>query len=161
MLCFKHFLIGLALTLCTPMAHSASVTTWATAVYRSEEPEHAIVFRYAQSFRPDFKRADFPVRIMLLWPYDSASSMPTRAEREAMDHFEDLLYAHVDAMSILALVSTGEQLREWVFYAKSEAPLLAALKKVQATNPNLAVEVKVSRDPDWALYQRFRDTVGD
>jgi hypothetical protein len=142
-------------------AVSAEVTSWATAVSKKEGTDRAIVFRYAKTFRSDFQRSGFPDRVILVWKYQSESGMPSKPEREAMDRMEDLLAPLVDnsAQSILALVSTGENLREWIFYAKSERAFLAALNKALSRQSPFPIEVHAASDPQWATYERFRKGV--
>lgn len=139
------------------------VASWATAVSKQEGTGRAIVFRYAKEFRVGFKKPDFPDRVILVWKYKSDSGMPAPKEREAMDRMEDLFGPLVEksGVSVLTLVSTGENLREWIFYAKAEQEFLAALNKALTGQPRFPIEVHAGRDPDWSSYERFRKGVRD
>ena len=78
-----------------------------------------------------------------------------------MDRMEDLLEPLVEksGTSVLALVSTGENLREWIFYAKTEQEFLAALNKALTGQPRFPIEIHAGRDSQWSSYERFRKGV--
>jgi hypothetical protein len=52
--------------------------------------------------------------------------MPSFEERQQMDELEDLLKPKVETggLSTLVLVSTGENLREWIYYTRSEGEFM-------------------------------------
>lgn len=112
-------------------------------------------------FGSNFQRSSLPVRIILAWKYQSENGMPVLAERQRMDSMEDLLGPIVekDGFAKLALVSTGENLREWTYYAKSEAEFMAGLNKALAGNPAFPIDVHPANDPTWAMYEKFRSWV--
>lgn len=140
---------------------SEEITSWATAVSKQPGTDRTIVFRYAKDFRKGFQRSTFPDRVIIVWKYKSDSGMPVQAEREAMDRMEDLLAPLVgnSGVSVLALVSTGENLREWIFYARTEREFLADLNKVLTGQPRFPIEIHAGSDPEWASYERFRKGV--
>src|SRR5262249_10303479 len=130
-------------------AMSSEVTSWATATSKQESTGRVVVFRYARSFRETFARATYPVRVILVWKYESQSGMPKTSEREAMDRMEDLLEPRCEelSVSVLALVSTGENVREWIFYAKTEDLFFAALNEALAGEPEFPIEIHAGPDP--------------
>lgn len=75
-----------------------------------------------------------------------------------MDSMEDLLGPVVekDGFASLALVSTGENLREWTYYAKSESEFMAKLNKAFAGKPAFPIDVHPAHDPAWTMYEKFR-----
>ena len=153
----------LSVLLAVPLAVVAetsqgAVASWATAVSKQEGTGRAIVFRYAQGFKPEFQRSRFPDRVILVWRYRSESGMPSKQERESMDRMENQLVSLVDGSgnAILALVSTGEDLREWIFYAKSEEDFIAALNEALESEPASPIEIHAAADPQWSTYERFR-----
>ena len=87
--------------------------------------------------------------------------MPSRAEREQMDALEDALHPEVtkDRFASLALVSTGENLREWIYYAKSEAEFFDRLNQSTQGHPRFPIDVHVAPDPKWESYERFRSGI--
>lgn len=131
---------------------------WATAVSKHRTENRAIVFRFLKEFASDFDRSTQPDRIILVWEYESESGMPSSKERERMDELEDLLSPHVerDGFSTLALVSTGEGLREWIYYARSEEEFLNRLNEALYKEPAFPIEIHTASDPDWTSYEDFR-----
>ena len=61
-----------------------------------------------------------------------------------------------DAVSTLALVSTGEGLREWTYYTKSETEFMARLNYALAGIAAFPIEIHAASDPDWDMYERFK-----
>jgi hypothetical protein len=156
----KRFLALILLGLLALPTWSEEITVWGTAVSR-QGTERAIVYRYAQAFRQGFRRETFPNRVIIVWKYASESGMPVRKEREEMDRMEDLLEPLVEksGASVLVLVSTGENLREWTFYARSEDDFFAALNKALAGQPRFPIEIHAAPDTAWSTYERFRKGV--
>jgi hypothetical protein len=142
-------------------APSADAVVWATAISKHATNGRVIVFRYVKDFRAGFVKSSLPDRVILSWRYESTSGMPATAERELMDRMEDVLAPVVEkpGFAMLALVSTGENLREWIYYAKSEQEFLEALNTALALQPHFPLKIHAAADPQWATYQRFRDGV--
>ncbi|MBE7368005.1 DUF695 domain-containing protein [Ramlibacter pallidus] len=146
----------------TPASASPSdVVTWATATSRHKTLDRAIVFRFAKDFRPGFRRADLPHRAIVMWRYTSDSGMPGASEREDMDRLEDLLAPLVErpGVALLALVSTGENLREWIFYARSEDQFMELLNMALRDQKRFPIEIDIEQDAEWSTYDRFRKGV--
>lgn len=77
-----------------------------------------------------------------------------------MDLLEDTLKPVLDQdFATLALVSTGEDLREWIYYAKSEDEFMARLNFAFAGMPPFPVEIHIAHDPKWETYQQFKTGV--
>ncbi len=78
-----------------------------------------------------------------------------------MDRMEDLLAPLVEksGASVLVLVSTGENLREWTFYARSEDDFFTALNKALAGQPRFPIEIHAAPDAAWYTYEQFRKGV--
>ena len=157
----KRFLVFAFVALTGVYATSAEITEWATAVSKQKGTDRAIVFRYAKSFQPGFRRSEFPDRVIIVWKYNSDSGMPVVSEREAMDRMENLLAPLVESpgASVLALVSTGENLREWIFYAKSEDAFFAAFNRAFAGQSRFPIQIHSGPDASWSTYEQFRKGV--
>lgn len=160
LLCLATLLLD-SLVVAAPDRPQSGVAAWATAVSKQQNTGRAIVFRYAKSFRSEFRRSEFPDRVILVWKYRSESGMPSEPDRAAMDRMEDLLRPLIDGsgLSVLALSSTGENLREWIFYSKSEEKFLTALNEALKGVPPFPIEIHAAPDPQWATYERFHKGV--
>lgn len=84
--------------------------------------------------------------------------MPSVEERERMDAMEDALepVLEKDSFATLSLVSTGENLREWVYYAKSEDEFLERLNLALKAHSAFPIEVHTASDPQWGTYEKFK-----
>ncbi len=103
------------------MGHNPAVQTWATAQSTHSGNGRIIVWRFAENLVPSFERSTQPDRIILEWRYHSEMGLPVTQEQIRMDEMEDGLEPIEESgLATLALVSTGENLREWTYYAKSE-----------------------------------------
>jgi len=132
--------------------------TFGTAVSRGATNDHAIIFRFVQQFEPGFDRVHYPDRVIVVWRYNSDAGMPADVDRVRMDEMEDLLEPHLEAggEAVLALVSTGQNLREWTYYSKSESRFIAKLNIALQGQPEFPIEIHVGPDPNWSTYEDFR-----
>jgi Family of unknown function (DUF695) len=139
-------------------AEGGDVTMWATATSKHETNGRMIVFRFAKDFRAGFDKGSLPDRVSLVWRYTSNSGLPLVEERQAMDRMEDLLEAAIDkaGRAVLALVTTGEGVREWVYYVESERQFITLLNHALAASAHFPIEIQTARDAQWARYERFR-----
>jgi hypothetical protein len=160
----RRFLVAIAMSasaaaFAAPPTGDAAV--WATAISRHATNGRVMIFRYVKEFQPGFERSSLPDRVILVWRYASESGLPASVEREAMDRLEDLLAPVVErtGFAMLALVSTGENLREWTYYTKSEAEFLQVLNRALAQQPRFPLEIHAAPDAKWATYERFRQGV--
>lgn len=143
------------------MAVGSEVLTWATAVSTNGHNGRRIIFRYAEQLSPNFDRASQPIRIMIVWKYHSDNGQPIAEDLQRMTLLEDALESALeeDHFATLALVSTGEDLREWTYYAKSENEFLARLNYALAGTPAFPIEIHSARDQSWDMYEQFRTGV--
>ena len=140
------------------MALSSNVRMWATATSTNAHNGRKIIFRYAKELSASFERACQPVRIIIAWTYQSESGQPMSEDRQRMNQLEDMLESVLkeDGFATLALVSTGEELREWTYYVKSEAEFTARLNYALAGVPAFPIEIHAAPDPEWDMYERFK-----
>lgn len=147
--------LALIFTLLFTMSAS-NAQVWATAISKNESLGTAIVYRYIAELKADFERASQSCRIIVVWKYQGDKGMPSLAERARMDDLEDALAPlQEDGSSTLALVSTGDNLKEWTYYAKSEETFLTRLNLALRAKPAFPIEIHTAPDPTWTTYERF------
>jgi Family of unknown function (DUF695) len=131
---------------------------WATAISTNVHNDRRIIFRYAQELSPNFDRDSQPIRIIIVWRYQSDSGQPNTEEHQRMDLLEDTLSPVLEEnhFATLALVSTGEDLREWTYYAASENEFMARLNYALAGMAEFPIEIHIALDPKWAMYEQFK-----
>lgn len=130
---------------------------WATAVSTNASNGRKIIYRYAQELSPTFDRGSQPIRVIIVWKYSSDTGQPYAEEHAAMNLLEDTLEPVLqNDFSTLALVSTGENLREWTYYVASEDEFMTRLNDALAGLPKFPIEIHITEDPAWTVYEQFR-----
>jgi len=116
-----------------------------------------VFYRYAKDLNPSFERRSQPKRIIIVWKYQSDSGQPLSRDHKSMNALEDVLEPAVehDQFATLALVSTGENLREWTYYAESEDEFMARLNLALVGMPTFPIEIHLAIDPEWRMYEEF------
>lgn len=140
-----------------------NVSTWATAISTHAGNGRKIFWRFAKDFSPAFVHESLPDRIILAWRYESENGQPITEEHQQMDHLEDLLEPITDSgnFATLALVSTGEGLREWTYYAKSEEEFVERLNLALFGEMSFPIEIHVAHDRTWSMYREFKSGLRD
>lgn len=137
------------------MASESNVTLWSTAKSTNNQNGRVIIFRFAHEFRSDFDRTSQPDRIIIVWRYKSETGQPPSDVHQQMNHLEDMLESALEAeFATLALVSTGEDLREWIYYATCENEFMARLNQSLA-GTEFPIEIHTAVDPTWETYEAF------
>lgn len=146
----------IAATILIATASAAKAEVWATAVSRNEQQGTAIVYRFMKEFAPNFSRSAQPDRIIIVWRYDGEKGMPSRAEQKRMNELEDALSPlQEDGFSSLAIVSTGDNFKEWTYYTRAEAAFFERLNVALRSRARFPVEIHACPDPEWTTYDRF------
>jgi hypothetical protein len=134
---------------------------FATATSTNHSNGRVVIFRYVQTFGPGFTKGAQPDRVILVWKYKSAKGLPSAKERQQMDALEDALapVLETEGFATLALVSTGEDLREWIYYTRSQDEFLSRLNAALIGKPAFPIEIHASADPLWTTYETFKSGV--
>jgi hypothetical protein len=140
------------------MNDSPDVEVWATAISTNSTNGRRIIFRYAKDFRPSFDRSVQPDRIIIVWKYVSENGQPNPGEHNDMNMLEDALQRVLrgSKLATLALVSTGENLHEWTYYAQSADAFGDLFDLALEVMPPFPIEIHTAHDPTWSMYTRFR-----
>lgn len=139
------------------MAVVSDVQIWATAISTNAQNGRRIIFRFAKEVSQSFDRASQPIRIIIVWKYESDNGQPIAEEHQRMNQLEDALEAVLgqDRFATLALVSRGENLREWTYYARSEDEFEERFDQALAGMPAFPIEIYTAHDPQWDMYDKF------
>ncbi|WP_110188006.1 DUF695 domain-containing protein [Pokkaliibacter plantistimulans] len=130
---------------------------WAMASAKNEQQQTTLVFRYLKGLPPGFATAEQPVKITIDWKYQSANGMPDTATSTRMSEMEKLLEPLVNSwgFATLALVSTGQGDKQWIYYAKSEEGFFSRMNQALAGLPRLPLEIQAEQEPGWDSYKDF------
>ena len=140
------------------MNDSPDVELWATAISKNATTGRQIFWRYAKDLKPSFDPSTQPHRIIIVWKYVSESGQPGPIDHGGMNRLEDALEGALKGSRVatLALVSTGENLREWTYYAQSESIFIERFDEAVEDLPPLPIEIHTAHDPTWSMYTEFR-----
>jgi len=152
-------ILALAALAASGLAHADSrQDVWRTAVIEKPGNGQRVLVRYLDQFRQPVERAAFPYAVVLSWRYASDTGLPDRDETDAMYELEDRLGSELDGpgRGMLVLASTGENMRMWTYYARSELDFRAALQAARVPASRFPVQVTAHYDPAWTEYERFK-----
>lgn len=143
------------------MAAASAAQTWATATAKNPDSGRVIVYRYLKELPSGFDKAAQPDRFIISWKYEGERGMPEPTERQRMDAMEDALEAMVvgGQSATLAVVSTGNNLRRWVYYVQSKQDFAARLNRAREAMPGLPLELRSEPDLGWKTYEAFKATI--
>jgi hypothetical protein len=139
----------------------AAAQEWALTTSKNPATGRVTIFRYIKAFTPDFKQTDLPVKVILSWSYKGSNGQPLALDSKSMNAFEDLLEPVIgeDGFATLALVSTGNDLREWTYYAKSQDEFMKRLSRAHTKQSPYPIDVHAVRDANWSAFKEFLATV--
>lgn len=85
--------------------------------------------------------------------------MPDEATSQLMEQATDLLAEafRKDPVAVLTEISTGDNLRQWVFYTLSLAIFSKKINEALAPLPPLPLAFDAEEDPDWASHDDTAD----
>jgi hypothetical protein len=135
------------------------VKTWATAISKNQSSGWAIIYRYIQNFDASKAMAKHKFRIIVVWTYEGLKGMPDDETKKRMDILENALdlYMNEGEFSTLTIVSTGDNLREWTYYAASEDEFFSRLNTALADKEIFPIKLHAAIDQDWTTYKDFKN----
>lgn len=133
----------------------AAAQEWALKTWKNRTTGRVTIYRYIKVFSPGFKHADMPVKVILGWKFNGNNGQPSGTDSASMNALEDAIEIVLgeDGAATLALVSTGDDLRQWTYYARSQDEFMTRLKHALAKQPPYPIDVHAVRDPDWLTYK--------
>jgi hypothetical protein len=129
--------------------------SWALA--EASDDGRPLVFRFRTGFPSTVKRSRFPLMIAITWRFESDSGMPSNREKASMDDLEESLSHVVESTgkAVLTVIVTGNEVREWQFYTRSQDEFMRLLNQALAGKPRFPIEISTDDDPDWEAYSKF------
>jgi hypothetical protein len=117
------------------------------------------LFVRLKRYEAAFPRASYPHRLDISWPAsaDAVDGLPTPADMDAMQSFENRLCAVVepDAQASLCLVLTGAGEREWIFYTRDENEFVQRLGAMPHDDAPYPIRIEYEHDPQWLYFADF------
>ncbi len=128
-----------------------------TVIQARNDAGLVVVFRH-RKFPAGFSKATFPHRLNVFWNSRASteSGLPDEADSKAMGTFEDRLVeaTEPDEQSVLSLVVTGKNQREWVFHTKSTDEFLRRLTVMPQEQDPYPIEIRHTSDSEWEYVDR-------
>ncbi len=149
-----------ALVLLVSVNASAVDDLWSTAISERPRDGWKIILRFIEKLGDPSEKSVYPVAVTFTWAYDGLKGLPSNREADAIYRLEDLLEERFERNreGKLALVATGNNLRMWIYYVKSEDKFRQSLAEA-ASLARLKVDVSSQVDKDWALLEDYRKGV--
>ena len=100
----------------------------------------------------DFARLGTAIEIS--WPYESNTPFPKTRDNEQMLEFERALdeLAGGNGYSELARVSTGNGVKEWLFYSSNQHRFMDRMNSLLKNHPVYPIEIKFYEDSSWRIW---------
>lgn len=131
------------------------VEMWSTATASRPSDGWVVVYRFADRLSSGFDKSSQPERVSIVWRYIGSKGLPVTPEREAMDALEDVVGRFAPNKTTLAVVSTGNNQRRWVYYTESASNLIEAVRSAQVPALHPPLEFETATDPGWSFHDSF------
>lgn len=102
----------------------------------------------------------FKIRIEVTWKYEGdENGMPDTATSQLMEEAQNALQNefHKDPVAVLTGIFTGDDQRDWIFYATSTHIFGKKINKALADFPQLPISIYAENDPEWQEYDEMSE----
>ncbi|MBO5455332.1 MAG: DUF695 domain-containing protein [Muribaculaceae bacterium] len=133
--------------------------SWWTAPTESESGRLIMVTgrKDIDNFRSNER---FKIRIEVTWKYEGdENGMPDTATSQLMEVAQNALQNefHKDPVAVLTGIFTGDDQRDWIFYATSTHIFGKKINKALADFPQLPISIYAENDPEWQEYDEMSE----
>lgn len=135
------------------------ICSWWTSPTESESGRLIMVTgrRDVEKFRSNER---YKIRIEVTWKYEGGpDGMPDTATSTMMEEVQEALqnvFAK-DPVAVLTGIYTGDDQRDWVFYATSTHIFGKKLNEALEPFPQLPLTIYAENDPDWDEYAEMSE----
>jgi len=151
----RRFLGTALLAISCAVSAMPPVETWGTATATRTSDGWVMVYRFADRLSSTFKKSSQPERVSIVWRYAGSKGLPVTSERNAMDALESDVERLVPNRATLAVVSTGNNQRSWVYYTESASNFIEAVRSMNSHASHVSLEFETAADPGWAFHDSF------
>jgi hypothetical protein len=121
------------------------------------------VFRLRTDRPEEAGPGEFSTSVRIRWPYDGdALGFPDDEDQQWMNRFEDRIedLNWSEGLSWLMLVTTGLNVKEWLFYATDHEEFMQRFNKALRGLPRFPLEIEFVADPAWEQWDSVRRHAG-
>ena len=138
---------------------SAAAATGEWAILTVEADAGQALFRLRTDRPEEAGAGDFGTSVRIQWPYDGdAIGFPEDEDQHWMNQFEDRVedLNWFEGLSYLMLVTTGLNMKEWLFYTTNHAAFMQRFNEALSGLPRFPLEISFVEDPDWEQWDSIR-----
>lgn len=133
---------------------------WIVGKYTVEQ--RPVIFKYLDPLPGLSVRSAYPSLVVVSWSYDGSdrNGMPPDHVNKRMIELEDALDLIEEAgVAMMVYSKTGDDLKEFAMYARSQKLFMEHLNTVSAAHPIYPIQVNLYQDAEWRDYSAFRESV--
>ena len=123
-----------------------------------EDNGKPIIIRSLSKVPDGISTSDYPNMMAVSWKFESINGMPSPAEKELMNEFEESVTELVESeeKAYLTLIVTGNEVCEWQFYTKNKVEFMTLLNQALSGKKSLPIQLSVETDPDWSAFKQYQ-----
>lgn len=116
-----------------------------------------IRIRMSKPARPDIER--LTTAAVVKWPYEGPSIPSVDVNQHQLEFEEALDPLSGDGEAELVQVSTGMNLKEWIYYTPSAELFMARLNDLLSGHPPFPIQIEFYDDPTWKVWSDTVDSL--
>jgi hypothetical protein len=135
-----------------PDSLEAELKQWRIVKANNEASGDVAVFRIRMSkpARPDIDR--LATAVVIKWPYVGGRVPSTDVNQLQLAFEQALDPLSTEGESELVQVTTGMNLKEWIYYTQSSDAFTVRLNELLSGHPRYPIEIEFYKDPEWRVW---------
>jgi hypothetical protein len=133
------------------------------SVAQGEKNGKPLLIRYRSERPKGVEARGFPFLLSATWSYQpNEFGLPSAAEMESMDKFEDALASSLEGSQTahLMVILTGDSERDWLWYTCGEEDAMRQVNQALKGHNRYPVQFSVQKDLAWKAYAQFETSSG-
>jgi hypothetical protein len=125
-------------------------------VAHTDEDGKQVIIRARKTPPKPEEEKSYPWLAVISWKYrGEKSGMPSSVENQRMYALEDAIDAKMEKKGVCIQTAsrTGNDRREWNYYAKNQDEFMAALNAALAGQPAFPIEIQFFEEPHWESFR--------
>ncbi len=132
-------------------------------IVRGSSASHPLILRMRQEIPVGIHPQEYPFQVTIHWGYEDPSNngLPPASELERMNELEDKLeVVESRENGFMVLSFTGDQRKEWIWYARDKARFMQMLNQALAGSKPFPIKINLADDPEWSAYFDLMAEIG-
>jgi hypothetical protein len=120
--------------------------------------EQAIIrIRMSKPNRPDI--GSLTTAVVVKWPYEGGAVPPAHVNQQQLEFERALDPLCTDGEAELVQVSTGMNLKEWIYYTPSSDIFMVRMNDLLSGHPRFPIQIEFFNDPKWQVWGDNMDSL--